>query len=151
MKKKRTDFDPEIIQRLRLKSMKFARTNGYGDHQEDFASYCCLRLVENTYTRQDWVFTDYLRINFGDIRAKNGKSKIHHNLISIEKCKTSYKLEQKWNDLIKGLKLDTLERVLFLLVYEYGFSQDECSYLIGLSPGFVSQKLSYIYSIFKKT
>lgn len=70
------ELTPEEIRTVRGVAYNLAVKAGRPEHGEDFASYCCMERLKRESTKVNLanLWTDYLRINYGDTNCHDGKA-----------------------------------------------------------------------------
>jgi DNA-directed RNA polymerase specialized sigma24 family protein len=141
------DDETITIKRLRKTAHRYACRRGYPSHADDYASYACMRYVEKTFSKHQWVFVDFLRKYFADYKSRYGVAKAngHYHYTPLEALEISAIQETNWIQIATELKIKNRERASFLLHYQFGFSLRDIAILFGTHQSIMTHLMKKIH------
>lgn len=144
-------MDDTEIKKFRRNAIGYAKRRGYSQFADDYASFALLKWVEGKFIKNKWVFIDFLRQFFGDYKTEHGtrKALAEYNHIPLEKMEISFVEKTNWINLIQGIDLTIRERVTFLVIYQYGFTQAEVADLLGTHRSVINTLVKLVHDKIK--
>lgn len=160
--KKRTDsYSTGLITGMRWKAFRYAGGCGLQEHAEDFASFVVVNMMRGKFINLDWQATNYKRQTFGDTNNADGAAKAHGEKYSksvshtgdIDEENIGHEIEvpgpgrEQLMGILEDLKLEGIERAVFVLYYAWGLNQDELGFAFGVTGSRISQILITAHKI----
>lgn len=145
--------DVNKAEKLRMQALKFGYKCNLGDHSEDFANYCVLRLYEDKESPLKYMVIDYKEKTFGDMSTDKGKiqaaaywsmsevGESDDDTIRINPIDESENRQHIF-EIVKDIRLVGEERVCFLLHTLFGLKQWEIGVCFGVGESRVCQILA---------
>lgn len=145
-------FQITILIKLRTRAVKYATKKGYREFCEDFASYCLIHRLTHKGLKLEFLWVDYLRETFGDIRSVYGKMKSNVNRYALQ---ISHRLEMpkhhaEYHQIAEDLGLKGRDKSIFLLYFEWEMNLKEVGQVLDITECRVSQLLSAIIKQLKE-
>ena len=134
--------DEELIKFIKRAKSK-ARRDHMSHEADDFASYSTLRIIEGSKSTVAQMWTDYLRINFGDDRKKHkaGQQRIHTDEIHPSmQVAPGVNLDFGYIQRFlseNGEWVSQRDRCVMTLKYQWAMSDEEIGSALGVSSRMV--------------
>lgn len=136
-------MNPDDILKFVRRAKSKARRDHMGHEADDFGSYVTVRLLEGSTSNVNQMWTDYLRINYGDNRKKHksGQQRIHTDEVHPSMAVTSpinldFGFIQRFLS-ENGEWVSQRDRCVMTLKYQWAMSDQEIGDALGVSSRMV--------------
>lgn len=146
----------EKIEMYQAIAKQYAMKSKMPELADDYSQYAMLCMVRGKQFNNDWLWPEFLKVTYGDLRNESGKAKSEAYFTSKVLTTTSHDFENKEFDIgredaelgnldvldfLNETKLNGIDRAIVVLYLVYGFNYKEISVTFGMSETWSKSKI----------